>query len=85
MDERHGLNPALAFGQRLDGLGFLDGSRLESQEARDDLQVVLHAVVQLAQQDLLFFERPRGLLLRALALGDVANRNLQNCVMRVLR
>ena len=57
VNERHRADAVLALPEHLDVAEVPDVPRLEVEEARHDLEVVLHAVVDLLQQDLLLVER----------------------------
>ena len=56
MDERNRLNAGLAFLERFPARASLEPSKLHVDQARDDLQVVLDAVVDFLQQDFALLE-----------------------------
>jgi len=69
VDEGHGLDPVAAVLQRLDDDGILDAGSLHIQEAGNDLQVVLHPVMDLLQHKLLLSQRGSQSLAVAHELG----------------
>ena len=56
----------------------VDLRRLQGQQPGNDLQVVLHPVVDLLEQHLLFLQRGADLFLGPLALGDVLGNSGQS-------
>jgi hypothetical protein len=56
MDERHRLDAVLTLDEELRGGRVLDLFRLQRQQALDDLKVVLDAMVDFAEQQVLFLE-----------------------------
>src|SRR5262249_36506889 len=70
VQQRHRPYAVLAFLVDFPGLLVLDESRLKIQQAGDDLQIVLHAVMYLAQEDLLL---PQGRFHAGLGLLALAN------------
>src|SRR5437763_193335 len=67
--QRHRANAVLRLREKLARLGIFDRAGLQAQEARRDLQVVLHAVVDLAQKRFLLPQRRLDQLLGAAAVG----------------
>src|ERR1051326_1162373 len=71
--ERHRADAVLRAREDLARRWIFDGARLQSQKARRDLQIVLHAMVDLAEQRLLLPQLRLNQLLGTAAIGDVAN------------
>src|SRR3989454_1255165 len=77
VDQRHRADPILAFSQQLADGSVGDLGRLQPEQAGGDLQVVLDAVVDLLEQELLLAQGALDDLLGALALGDVEGDTLE--------
>ena len=71
VDQGHGGDAAAAFAKALQGHGVVDALFLEIEQAGDDLEVILDAVVDFLEQDVLFPQRLAEFLLRAHACRDV--------------
>ena len=69
--QRHRAQPAADLGEELHHLAVLRPRRLEAEQAADELEVVLHAVVDLFQDRALLAHRALEALLLALGGGDV--------------
>ena len=79
--ERHGshaVHRLLECGLRR---GSFDARRLKREEARDDLQVVFYAVVNLAEQRLFFAQRIGERGLHAVSLREITHRQ-NGCLRR---
>ena len=71
--ERHRTNAILRAGENLAHAGIVDHSRLQPQKTRCDLEIVLHAVMNLAKQRFFLAQRRLNLIFGAAAIGDVAH------------
>ena len=71
MDQRHGGHATLALCEDLLEMRVRDGTRLQAKHTGHHLQVVLHTVVDLFQQDLLFANTLKHSTLGGLFIGDV--------------
>src|SRR5690606_1041541 len=74
---------ALALVERLAHEWVVCGAGLQVQQARDDLQIVADAVVDLAQQDFPLLEGLPQLLFVVDALGDVAEERCEDHAVAV--
>src|SRR6185369_8010381 len=57
MDQGHRTHPIAAFGKQLRNGGIVDPGRLKAEQAVDQLQVVLHAMVDLLEKRVLLLQR----------------------------
>ena len=73
VDDAHRRHPVLDLFQSGDGILVLDELLLEVQDRIDDLQVVLHPVVNLLKQNFLLFECAANGPVYALPIGDVVS------------
>ncbi len=71
VDQGHRANPPLAFLEQLGDFRIADLAGLKIEQARDDLQVVLHAMVDLFEQEFFLLEGGAELCLGTLLPGDV--------------
>ena len=57
MNQGHRAHPLLAFAEHLDAQLIVRLLRLQVQQAGDDLQIILHAVMHFLEQNFFFFQR----------------------------
>jgi hypothetical protein len=71
----HGFDPVAGAFKDPFGLHILQAPGLQGQQAAHHLKIILHAMVDLAQQRFLLFERGLGALLRQFGFSDVPKDN----------
>jgi hypothetical protein len=88
MHESHGLDALLAVREQCQQARVVEGIGLEAEQAGNDLQVVLHTVVDLSEEYLLFAQRRLQLgverLQRRRTLGDALFQFLLGALERLL-
>jgi hypothetical protein len=72
VQERHGVYPILTLLEHLPGFIVGRSARLQTEQAGNDLQIVLYAVVDLLEQRFFFSQRGMYLFFGKHALGDIA-------------
>ena len=73
VDEGHRLHAVLALGKKLRHVLVCQARRLQIEKTGDDLKVVLHTVVNLLQQHLLFTQRSTDALFGLNALRNIGS------------
>ena len=75
MDQGHRTHPIAAFGKQLRDGRIGDPGRLKAEQAVDQLQVVLHAMVDLLEKGVLLLQRGLQPRLNLLEGGDIHRRS----------
>jgi hypothetical protein len=70
MDQCHGSNAVSRVIKRLERLRIADVSGLQTEQTRNDLQIIFHPMVHFSEQDIFLMQGGRELRFRVLSLGD---------------
>ena len=70
MDQGHGANAVSRVIERLERLRIADVSGLQTEQTRNDLQIIFHPMVHFSEQDIFLMQGGRELRFRVLSLDD---------------